>query len=189
MDTAALSATDLGLIRRAREDYDEAFHELVDRHGARLYRLAFSLVGNAADAEDVVQEALCGALQALRGFEERSSVKTWLSSIVVKQAAKCHRTRARHRVASLDQLQEDAVGATSSLEADGVAARSNARLDILAVLQALSPEHREVVVLREMEGRTYDEIAAILAVPRGTVESRLHRARRELRNRLTGHLP
>jgi RNA polymerase sigma-70 factor (ECF subfamily) len=81
------------------------------------------------------------------------------------------------------------VGATSSLEADGVAARSNARLDILAVLQALSPEHREVVVLREMEGRTYDEIAAILAVPRGTVESRLHRARRELRNRLTGHLP
>lgn len=184
-----MGATDLELARRARQGDDEAFHELVDRHGARLYGLAFSLLGNAADAEDVVQEALSGALQGLRGFEGRSSVKTWLSSIVVRQAAKCHRTRARHRVVSLDQLQEDAVRATSALQAEGVAARSNARLDILSVLQGLSPEHREVVVLREMEGRTYDEIAAILAVPRGTVESRLHRARRELRNRLTGHLP
>jgi len=188
-ETGALVATDLELARRARQGDDEAFHELVDRHAAALYRLAFSLVGNAADAEDVVQEALSGALQGLRGFKGRSSVKTWLSSIVVRQAAKSHRTRARHRVTSLDRLQEGGGAATAALEAEGFAARSNARLDIFAVLQALSPEHREVIVLREMEGRTYDEIADILAVPRGTVESRLHRARRELRNRLKGYGP
>jgi RNA polymerase sigma-70 factor (ECF subfamily) len=188
-ETGALPATDMELARRARQGDDQAFHELVDRHAAHVYRLALALVGNAADAEDVVQEALSGALRSLRSFEGRSSVKTWLSSIVVRQAAKWHRTQARHRVVRLDELEEGAVRPGSSLEAGDAADRSLVRLDVLAVLQTVSREHREVLVLREMEGRSYGEIAEILAIPRGTVESRLHRARQELRNRLKGYLP
>ncbi len=181
-----MPTTDLELAQRARQGDDEAFHELVDRHAAGLYRLAFSLVGNAADAEDVVQEALCGALRTLRGFQGRSSVKTWLTSMVVRQAAKCHRTRARHKVAPLDELRRGT--APSALPA-GATAGADLRLDVQGVLGALSAEHREVIVLREFQGYSYDEIADILSVPRGTVESRLYRARQDLRNRLKGYLP
>jgi len=131
---------------------------------------------------------LAGALWALHGFKGHSSVKTWLSSIVVKQAAKCHRRRARHRAVSLNELGEAAALPSSALEVQDATVRSNVRLDLVAVLQTLSPEHREAIVLREMEGLSYDEIAESLGVPRGTVESRLYRARQELRNRLKGYL-
>ena len=79
---------DLALVRRAALGDEGAYHRLVDAHAQRLFRLASSLVGNAADAEDVVQETFAGAYAGLKKFEQRSSVKTWLTSICVIQAAK-----------------------------------------------------------------------------------------------------
>jgi RNA polymerase sigma-70 factor (ECF subfamily) len=157
---------------------------MVDRYGDYLYGLAHSLVGNAADAADVVQETLSGAFRRLRKFEGRSSVKTWLSRILVKQAARHHRSRRRRRAVSLDRLSGTSAESSSRGKAGSAETRSDTRMDVLAALNKLAPIHREVIVLRELEGMSYDEIGAVLGVPRGTVESRLFRARREMRERL-----
>ena len=184
-----LPSLDADLVRRARHGDEAAWHEMVDQHGTYLYRLAFSLVGNAADAEDVLQETFAGALRHLPDFEGRASVKTWLSRILVRQAARCHRSRGRHGAASL----EDPSGASqgSALSKPSAAPRGNPsdmRMDILAVLEGLSPEYREVIVLREMQGMSYEEIADVLGVPCGTVESRLFRARQILKERLKDYM-
>jgi len=168
-------ADDIELLRRAGDGDSAAFHALVDRHAQRLYRLAVTLIGNAADAEDVLQETFIGAFRGLRSFEGRASVKTWLTRILVRQAGQWHRNRRRRRLEPLG----DSVAA-SSAEAD---------FDVRAAMGQLSPEHREVLVLREFERMSYEEIAEALDIPRGTVESRLHRARSEMREKLKAYLP
>ena len=170
-------ADDIELLRRARDGDSGAFHALVDRHAQRLYRLAVSLVGNAVDAEDVLQEAFIGAFRGLKGFEGRASVKTWLTRILVIQAAQFRRSRKRKRT---EAMPENIAAASKSAEAG---------MDVAAALADLSAEHRQVLVLREYERMSYEEIAEVLDVPRGTVESRLYRARGELRQRLKSYLP
>ncbi len=167
------------LLRRAAGGDGRAFRSLVDRHADRLYRLAVSLVGNRSDAEDVLQEAFAGAYKSAGGFRGGASVKTWLSRILATQAAKWWRDRNGERPGPLDE----SVGSGSS----GGEAAVGARLDLNGALDQLSPEHRQVLVLRELDGMSYDEMAAALGVPRGTVESRLHRARAELRRRLAAY--
>jgi RNA polymerase sigma-70 factor (ECF subfamily) len=170
---------DADLLKRSAAGDGTAFHQLVDRHGDRLFRLAKSLVGNAADAEDVLQEAFAGAFRGAGKFEGRSSVKSWLTRIVITQAAKFWRSRRGKR----DQPLEGEIGS-----GDGGAAAVDAKLDLNACLKNLSEEHRQVLVLREIDGMAYDEMAEVLGVPRGTVESRLFRARAELKKRLKDYL-
>lgn len=170
-------ADDIELLHRARAGDSAAFHGLVDRHAQRLYRLAVSLVGNAADAEDVLQEALIGAFRGLRSFEARSSVKTWLTRILVIQAAQWRRSRRRR----ITEPMEDSIPAADR--------GPETAMDVQAALGQLSPEHREVLALREFEQMSYEEIAQVLGVPRGTVESRIHRARGEMREKLKDYLP
>ena len=183
-ETGHLQTTDPELVSRARKGDPSAFHELVDRHAAYLFGVAVSLLGNAADAEDVVQETLLGAFRGLRSFEGRSSVKTWLTSILMRQAAVRRRQLSRRPTVSLqsEAVAERAPRAASQTEA------TDARIDLLAAIHGLSPDHREVIVLRELHGLSYDEMAEAVGVPRGTVESRLFRARRELQERLQGYL-
>jgi RNA polymerase sigma-70 factor (ECF subfamily) len=171
---------DADLLHRVASGDGAAFHQLVDRHADRLYRVAISLVGNVADAEDVLQEALAGAFRGAGQFEGRASVKSWLTRIVVTQAAKFWRSRKGKR----DRPIETDV----PLESGGEAS-VDAKLDLQACLQQLSEEHRQVLVLREIDGLGYEEIAQVLSVPRGTIESRLFRARAELKKRLKGYLP
>jgi RNA polymerase sigma-70 factor (ECF subfamily) len=184
-----LGVTDLELVRRARHDDEPAFHELMDRYAGELYGLAFSLVGNAADAEDVLQETFSGAFRHLRSFEERASVSTWLTRILVRQAAKRHRLKRRRAEVSLDALSQGSRAILGGAETPSPVFDLDLRLDVDTVLDALSPEHREVLVLRELRGISYREISEVLDVPEGTVESRLFRARRELRERLKDYLP
>ncbi len=180
-------STDVELAHRAGEGDEAAGTELVERYARPLYRLALSLVGNAADAEDVVQETFAGAFPRLSAFEGRASLKTWLSRILVRQAARHHRTKARHRTVSFERTGEPAAAPPGSVTAD--AAHADLKLDLPSLLQSLTAAHREVIVLRELQGLSYDEIADVLDVPRGTVESRLFRARRELRERLRDYRP
>jgi RNA polymerase sigma-70 factor (ECF subfamily) len=187
-ETAHLRATDPELLRRAQHGEDEALHELVDRHARSLFGLAFSLVGNAADAEDVVQETLLGAFRRLSAFEGRSSVKTWLTRILVRQAARHHRTRHVRRTVSIDHLSGGSEGILAGRQEASGPDEVNVRIDVMAALDTLSAEHREIIVLRELQGLSYAEITEVLGVAPGTVESRLFRARRELRERLEGYL-
>jgi RNA polymerase sigma-70 factor (ECF subfamily) len=179
-------ADDSELLQRAAVGDSAAFHKLIDRHSGRLFRLATQMVGSSADAEDVLQETFVGAFRGLKGFESRSSVKTWLTRILLTQCARWRRERHRTKAQPIDALE----GGAAILAGGADQAQSvSHRLDLHAALGQLSPEHREVLMLREFESLSYDEIAAVLGVPRGTVESRLHRARGELRDKLKVYLP
>jgi RNA polymerase sigma-70 factor (ECF subfamily) len=178
--------TDEQLAKKAAWGDHAAFRALTDRHAAYLLRVAISLVGGEADAEDVVQHTLVGAYKGLAGFRGGSSVKTWLTGIAVRQAARWRRTRSRDKTLSISAGQGDdgeTGGGPGPVTASATAA-VDSRIDAEAVLAKLSPEHRQVIVLRELEGLSYQEIAETLGVPRGTVESRLHRARTELKEAL-----
>ena len=183
-----MEETDEQLAKKAAWGDHTAFGALTDRHAAYLLRVAISLVGSEADAEDVVQHTLVGAYKGLAGFRGGSSVKTWLTGIAVRQAARLRRTRSRDRTISISSSPDDngdsgGGGAPGPVTASATAA-VDSRIDAEAVLARLSPEHRQVIVLRELEGLSYEEIAETLGVPRGTVESRLHRARSELKEAL-----
>lgn len=180
-DSPAVGLDDELLHRVANGD-GKAFHQLVDRHADRLYRLAMSLVGNVADAEDVLQESLAGAFRGAGKFEGRSSVKSWLTRIVITQAAKFWRTRHGKRDVPLEDDTQQASGTLGIASVD-------AKLDLQRALQQLTEEHRQVLVLREIDGMGYEEMAQVLGVPRGTIESRLFRARAELKKRLKDYLP
>jgi RNA polymerase sigma-70 factor (ECF subfamily) len=179
----AADDADAELLRRITRGDQAAFAVLVDRHARYLYGIAAASLANPADAEDVVQETFAAVLTAK--FRGESAVRTWLVQILVRQAA-LHRRKRRRPMASLDapgrnELEEPARSASPTAGAE-------AKLDLAAMLETLSPEHRQVIVLREVEQMSYDEIARTLNVPRGTVESRLHRARAELRERFKGYL-
>ncbi len=172
-------ADDTELVRKAGRGDEAAFRTLVDREARYLYGVAHALTGNAADAEDVVQETFVAAVGSR--FRGEASVRTWLVKILVRRAAMLHRKRQR----SPELLDSEKAGRLSD---EMAMAGSEARLDLSTMLASLSPEHRAVIVLREVQGLKYDEIAAVLGVPQGTVESRLHRAREELRRRFKGYL-
>jgi RNA polymerase sigma-70 factor (ECF subfamily) len=173
--------SDEELLRAAGKGSSEAFGGLVERHADGLFRLAYRLVGNAPDAEDVLQEAVMGAFEQARKFRGHSTVKTWLTRIVMRQAARSHRRRARRATGSLPEGMEHDGGVGPEVAA--------LRMDVTQALQKLTPDHREVVVLREFEGLSYAEMAETLDLPQGTVESRLHRARQELKELLSDYLP
>ena len=180
-ETTGLEPDDLELVRKAAHGDSSAFHALVDRHAPELFRLAASLSRTRADAEDVVQETFIGAYQGLRKFDGRASVKTWLKRILVRQAAR-HWNKGKRSRESLPIEAADM--APSPRQSSGGTALVDRKHDVAAVIRTLAPEHREVIVMREFDQMSYAEIAEVLDVPIGTVESRLHRARAELKTKL-----
>lgn len=179
-------AEDMGLLRKAAAGDGAAFHALLDRHMDRLFRLAVSLIGNTADAEDLLQETFAGAYRGLDRFEGRASVGTWLTRILVMQVARFR--RKRKRMGSIQAPEFATESEATAAKPSGVSG-VDARIDMQAALLQLTEAHREVLVLREFEQMSYEEIADVLGVPQGTVESRLFRARAELRQKLSAYLP
>jgi RNA polymerase sigma-70 factor (ECF subfamily) len=183
-EAGALAENDLDLLRKAVTGDSRAFHALVDRHATELFRLACSLSSTRLDAEDIVQETFLGAFRGMRKFDGRSSVKTWLKRILVRQAARAwHQSRSSRTSVSLDASDAE-LGAGSIARVPSATAAVDRQIDMAAILRTLTPEYREVLVLREYEQMSYAEIAETLGVPQGTVESRLHRARAEMRSKL-----
>jgi RNA polymerase sigma-70 factor (ECF subfamily) len=172
--------TDIELIRQSASGSGPAFHQLLDRHADRLFRLAVRLTGQAADAEDVVQETFAGAYRNAHTFKGDASVGTWLTKILVRQVAQWQRSRVKHRTSDVAEITG---GPSSPGQQSGI----DARFDLQSALLTLSEEHQQVLVLREFEQMSYDEIAAVLEIPKGTVESRIHRARNELRAKLKSY--
>jgi RNA polymerase sigma-70 factor (ECF subfamily) len=163
----SLNLTEHDLVRRAAAGDAEALTRLVDEQAPHLFKIAYAMTGRVVDAEDLVQETLLAAIAALGSFRGGSKLRTWLVGIMIRQAA-----LVRRKARSAPEV---------SREPGGFAAGVDAKMDVASALGQLSPEHREVLVLRELEGLSYDEMAAVLNIPRGTVESRLHRARQELK--------
>ena len=187
-EAGTLEPSDLDLIGRAREGDSQAFHALVDRHASDLFRLALSLSATRADAEDIVQETLLGAFRGMRQFDARASVKTWLKRILVRQAARTwNKSRASRKALALEAVDVESPPSAASIREGMASGAVDRKIDIAAVLKTLPREYREILVLREFEQMSYTEIAETLGVPQGTVESRLHRARAELKSRLKSY--
>jgi RNA polymerase sigma-70 factor, ECF subfamily len=181
----------MDLLRAAAGGDTSAFHTLVDRHAGYLYRLASYISRGSPDAEDIVQETLAGAFTGMKRFDGRASVKTWLTRILMQQASRAWRKSKRRRAADIDAAATGESGESmdGALCVQSGSTAVDKKIDVAAVLEALNPEHREVLVLREMQGMSYAQIAEVLAIPVGTVESRIHRARSEVRRRLQEYLP
>jgi RNA polymerase sigma-70 factor (ECF subfamily) len=158
--------SDAALVRSAQGGSTEAVEELFRRHWPAAHRAAWLVVHDAAAAEDIAQEAFVSALRALDRFDRRRPLGPWLHRIVVNRAIDWSRARALRPEAGADTLPE-AVSPEACLEIGE---------DVVAALADLGPEHRAVVVLRHLLGYTPGEIAAMLDLPRGTVNSRLRRA-------------
>ena len=175
---------DAQLIREALGGDSSSFGELVTRHQDRLYNTMVHVVGSADDARDVVQDAFVQAFVKLETFKSNSAFYTWLYRIAFNLGIS-HLRRNKPTV-SIDKVQEDTGGeppGTGDAPSDRIEQQERAD-QVHAALAQLSEEHRSVLVLREMEDRTYEEISVILEVHVGTVRSRLHRARTQLSEQL-----
>jgi RNA polymerase sigma-70 factor (ECF subfamily) len=159
------------LIRGAQAGSKADLEELFRRHWPPAYRAAYYVVHDRAAAEDIAQEAWLSAIRALDRFDRRRPFGPWLHRIVVNRAIDWARARALRR-----EIEASAEGPV----ADGVEHELGARDELDAALATLSPERRAVVVLRYLLDYTPGEIAELLELPRGTVNSRLRRALDEL---------
>ncbi len=167
------------LVLRARAGDEEAFVEIVSRHGARLRYYLVGLTGRPHVAEDLLQETWLVAWRRLRTLREPDALTTWLYRIARNLAVKAlRRERAWEPLPDEPVAEED----ESDFGAEDAAA-------IHAALQCLNPVHRDVLLLQFMEGLTYEQIAEAVGCPVGTVRSRLHHARRALREQLVRDAP
>ena len=183
-----MSADDRRLIAECLEGRPAAFEELVRRYQDRLYNTVYRLLDNSEDAQDVVQEAFLSAYQALDRFKGDAQFFTWLYRIAVNTAISFKRKRrvalrlGRHG-AEPDSPAEP-LDSSESNRPGHLLEQAERERSIRSALNRLSPEHRAVLILKDMEDMKYETIAGIMQIPIGTVRSRLHRARMELRSLL-----
>jgi RNA polymerase sigma-70 factor (ECF subfamily) len=175
---------DAQLIDETLRGRSAAFGQLVEKYQDRLYNTIVHVVGSAEDALDVVQDAFVQAFLKLETFQRSSAFYTWLYRIAFNAAAS--QRRRKRPTLSVEQTRE-----TSGQEpVDGQSGPSEhleqleRSRQVQQAIAGLSKEHRAVVVLREIDGCCYETIAEILDLPVGTVRSRLHRARLQLRDQL-----
>lgn len=173
------SDEDQSLVDRARGGDDEAFGVLVEKYQHRMVNVARHLMSNSADAEDVAQEAFLRAHRALRSFRGASRFQTWLYQIVTNTARSALGSRRGRPDAAANPSAtpiDEGLRSAEDVERSVVS-----RDQVERALAALPDELREAVVLRDVEGLDYREIAVLLDVPIGTVESRIFRGRARLR--------
>jgi RNA polymerase sigma-70 factor (ECF subfamily) len=169
---------DRDLVDRARGGDLAAFETLVKRHRDVVYRVAARTVGRA-DAEDVSQDAFLRAFHRLPRFRGEGPFRAWLLRIAQNTALSLHSRRRPEPVESVDPLVETSDSPAERTPAERLETREREqRLE--SKVRLLSPAHRAVLVLRDIEGLSYEEIAEVTETPLGSVKGRLHRARGEL---------
>jgi RNA polymerase sigma-70 factor, ECF subfamily len=182
-----VNSDDRRLITESLSGQTSAFGELVLRYQDRLFNAVVRVVDNADDALDVVQDAFVSAYQSLASFKGDAEFYTWLYRIAFNTAVSLRRRRRSLVSLETGRDGEAVIDPTDPNEETrpGVALeRSEDEAALQVGLNRLSPEHRAVLVLKDIDGLKYEEIAVILDVPIGTIRSRIHRARLELRDLL-----
>jgi RNA polymerase sigma-70 factor (ECF subfamily) len=192
-DAARARKHDRDLIARAGDGDIRAFEELVQRHQRRANTVAYGIVRSAEDAREVTQDAFLRVHRHLKDFEGGASFSTWLYRIVYNLSIDLIRRRSPGRAVEFED-HTDLTGAPDEWlpargELDPFAALDRTRLveAMQRCLDELPPHHRTAIVLREVEGLSYEEIAEAMEVPKGTVMSRLFHARRKMQKMLREH--
>jgi RNA polymerase sigma-70 factor (ECF subfamily) len=193
--------SDEDLVARARSGDRGAFDLLAIRYKDRIFGLCFRKLGDAEEAMDASQEAFLKAYRGLAAFEGKSKFYTWLFRIALNCAFTRRKRRARER--EVTPVSADAGGAAGEDDEDGpgrieaadvrdepasAALRGEKARLIGDAIAALDEDFQRVVMLRDVDGLAYEEIAEVLEIPVGSVKSRLHRARLVLRERLKAYL-
>ncbi|KPJ78262.1 MAG: hypothetical protein AMJ54_04675 [Deltaproteobacteria bacterium SG8_13] len=177
------------LVDRLRDGDEAAFVMLVRRFQARLYGLAYAMTLDREESQDIVQEVFLKAYRHIGTFKGESKISTWLHRITVNHCLNWkrrwfHRRRWQQHPLSEESDQPSAVTLPDERTPEARIREKQLRQHYLQALQALPDKARAVYVLKELEGRSYDEIAATLGLNRGTVSSRLHYARKQLQSML-----
>lgn len=182
---------------RARNGDARAFETLLRRYQGWVFTLALRMLGDRAEAEDMAQEIFLKAFRALKGFKGASRFSTWLYTIASHQCLNHLEARRRQadyhgRGGRSQAVRDEPPGmervADETLRADALLEQADRARIVQEELARLTQEHRIVLVLREIQGLSYEEIATILGLELGTVRSRLHRARMAMKARLEPHL-
>jgi len=180
------------LVKRAQNNDLAAFEELVQLYQNKVYALCVHLAGNHADAQDLAQEALIRAYRSLGSFRNEADFGTWLHRITVNVWLNFRRKNSGRVPLSLDDPYVDSSGGEVRREVAGSDGDPLQELEdkefrrlVRAALDDLSGEHRAVLVLRDIEGYSYEEVSQMLGCSMGTVKSRLSRAREMMRRRMT----
>lgn len=176
------------LIKKSQKGDIESFEKLISNYQKKVFNIAFGMMHNHDDAYDISQEVFIRVFKSIRKFKGQSSFSTWLYRITTNACLDELRKRKNNKnIISIDQeIQLEDGEVFRQIEDDGptpelVAERNELREIIREAISKLSDEHKEVIVLRDIQGFSYDDIAEIIKCPQGTVKSRINRARRMLK--------
>ena len=188
--TTGAADDDSGLVSLVQKGDVDAFEQLVDRHQKRMLNIAFRLTNDYDDACEVVQDVFVSAFKNIRSFRGEAKFTTWLTTITVnlsKNRLKQMKSRQGREVVSLDDpMQTDEGEITRDAPSKELSVldrleKRDTQNRVQDCIKALEPEYREVLVLRDMQDFSYDEIGAMLKMREGTVKSRLFRAREAIK--------
>jgi RNA polymerase sigma-70 factor (ECF subfamily) len=192
---AELTAQEALFVSRLQANEDAAYDELVRVYSASIYHVAYRMLGDAADASDVVQDIFLKIFRNIGGFKGEAALKTWIFKIAFSEILNRLRWwKRRHRFAtlSLDEQQNGTPAsekvADSGPTPEQILQSKEQENAIQQALSRISREHRSIIVLRDIEGFSYNEIADVLGISMGTVKSRLARARADLKKSLMRYL-
>lgn len=178
---------DNDLVKRAKDGDVEAFERLVEGYQKKVFNIAYRMLGNYDDASELAQEALIKIYKSIKSFKEESSLSTWIYRITTNVCLDELRKRKSKAVVYIDEnIRSEDEEINRQIEdnkptPDQKAEQNELRKTINTAIQSLSQEHKIVIILRDIQGLSYDEIAEILKCPPGTVKSRINRARLSLK--------
>jgi RNA polymerase sigma-70 factor (ECF subfamily) len=177
------------LVQRSREGDEEAFGALVKKYKGKVFNMAFSFTRDREAADDLAQEIFIKAYYALGKFKFKSGFGTWLYRIAVNHIKDHLRKHKKERHLSFDDVHHESKLAEVEADRRNDAREKETRIRLLhQALKSLPQKYRIIITLRDVQGHSYEEIASILDISPGTVDSRLHRARKMLREKIAPFL-
>lgn len=185
-----MDRSDRELVRESRRGDKEAFRELVERYQRKVLSVAQGMVHNREDALEIAQETFVKAFENLDSFKGESSFYTWLYRIVVNRAIDFQRRERRHPTVGLEEGTGSSEGYEEIVKEERLAdpfhqvQAHEVGQRVIEAINELTPDHKAVILLREVEGLSYDEISRVMQCSKGTVMSRLHYARKKLQKKL-----
>jgi RNA polymerase sigma-70 factor (ECF subfamily) len=191
-----MSELERSLLRRLRDRDERAFRELINDHRDRVFNITYRMLGNRAEAEDVAQEVFITVFKTIESFREESKFSTWLYRVTVNHCKNRIKYLARRHDRDKDELDETSQQANGAVNGAPVRlaqpdkALASAQMEKLLqqAIADLDDDQRAVVILRDVEDLSIEEICEITGLPDGTVKSRLHRARLVLRKKMQRHV-